>query len=77
MANPLRVTPVRVSADLMHSLLAVSYAKTPDQIVNANVAGFIHVTDVNMDLGEVTYLAPNTIPFPGRYLVAGNITMDL
>jgi polyribonucleotide 5'-hydroxyl-kinase len=76
-ANPLRVTPVKVGVELIHTLLAVSHANTPDQIINANVAGFVHVTDVNMATGEVTYLAPNTQPFPGRYLVAGNVTMSL
>eukprot|EP00884_Botryococcus_braunii_P021352 jgi/Botrbrau1/7900/Bobra.9_2s0073.1 len=76
-ANPLKVNPVKVGADLLHALLAVSYAKTPDQIVSSNVAGFIHVTDVSMETGEITYLAPNPVPFPGRYLVAGNIRMEL
>lgn len=33
-ANPLRVTPVNIDRDLLHMVLAVSYAKEPDQILS-------------------------------------------
>lgn len=33
-ANPLRVAPVNFDRDLLHVVLAVSYAQEPDQIVS-------------------------------------------
>ena len=33
-ANPLRVAPVNIDRDLLHVVLAVSYAQEPDQIVS-------------------------------------------
>mgnify|MGYP002775816197 len=32
-ADPTRVVPVTISHDLLHSVLAVSYAKEPDQLL--------------------------------------------
>ncbi|XP_044501396.1 uncharacterized protein LOC123222608 isoform X2 [Mangifera indica] len=31
-ANPLRLVPVNIDQDLLHSVLAISYAKEPDQL---------------------------------------------
>ncbi|KAL3680936.1 hypothetical protein R1sor_023892 [Riccia sorocarpa] len=47
-ADPTRVVPVTISRDLMHAVLAVSYAKDPEQLLSSNVAGFIYVTDVDI-----------------------------
>jgi polyribonucleotide 5'-hydroxyl-kinase len=71
-ADPLKITPVVVDSTLMQSLLAVSHAQTPDQLVHSNVAGFILVTEVDVTRGTVTYLSPTAGQLPGRYLLQGS-----
>lgn len=41
--DPLKVTHVPVATDLVQSVLAVSHAETPEQVLSSNVAGFILV----------------------------------
>ncbi|KAG7576018.1 Pre-mRNA cleavage complex subunit Clp1 C-terminal [Arabidopsis thaliana x Arabidopsis arenosa] len=74
-SNPLRVTPVNIDdRDLLHSVLAVSYAEEPDQIISSNVSGFVYVTEVNMQKKKITYLAPSPGTLPSKLLVAGSLT---
>ncbi|GBF95017.1 hypothetical protein Rsub_07518 [Raphidocelis subcapitata] len=72
-ADPLKVSPVAVGPELTHSLLAVSHAAAPDQLLASNVAGFVLVTGVDAARGTVTYLAPCGGPLPGRYLLVGSL----
>lgn len=72
-ADPLRVTPVPCGPDLLHALLAVSHAETPAELLTANVAGFVHVTDVDMQARRITYLAPCSGPLPGKLLLVGSV----
>jgi polyribonucleotide 5'-hydroxyl-kinase len=72
-ADPLRITPVVAGLDLMHSLVAVSHATVPDQILSYNVAGFLYISDVDVQQHTVTFLAPCPGPLPGKYLLTGNI----
>jgi len=71
-ADPLRITPVSASLDLVHAMLAVSHAVTPDQLLSVNVAGFVLITDVDIVHRTITYLAPCPGPLPGKYLIAGS-----
>ncbi|KDP45471.1 hypothetical protein JCGZ_09720 [Jatropha curcas] len=73
-ANPLRVTAVNIDRDLLHVVLAVSYAKEPDQIVSSNVAGFIYVTDIDLQRRKITYLTPTAGELPSKYLIMGTLT---
>lgn len=73
-ANPLRIVPVNVDQELLHLVLAVSYAKDADQIISSNVAGFIFVTDVDTQRKTITYLAPSPGMLPSKYLIAGTLT---
>ncbi|KAJ6421714.1 hypothetical protein OIU84_028991 [Salix udensis] len=73
-ANPLRVAPVNIDRDLLHVVLAVSYAQEPDQIVSSNVAGFIYVTDIDLQRRKITYLSPTAGELPSKYLVMGTLT---
>ncbi|KAH0890904.1 hypothetical protein HID58_053333 [Brassica napus] len=74
-SNPLRVTPVNIEErDLLHSILAVSYAEEPDQIVSSNVSGFVYVTEVDVLRKKITYLAPSPGALPSKILVAGSLT---
>jgi polyribonucleotide 5'-hydroxyl-kinase len=58
-------------------VLAVSHAATPDQILNANVAGFVVVKDVDTARGTVTLTTPSGGPLPGRYLLIGGMRTSL
>lgn len=62
-----------VTADLDQSLLAVSHAATPDQVLYSNIAGFVHVHQVDVKQNSVTVLLPTAAAMPGSYLLAGNI----
>ena len=76
-ADPLRVIPVSTSLDMMHSMLAVSHAATPDQLLSMNVAGFVLITDVDIVQRTITYLAPCPGALPGRYLIVGSFKVFL
>ncbi|KAL6754165.1 Pre-mRNA cleavage complex II protein Clp1-domain-containing protein [Haematococcus lacustris] len=75
--DPLKVTHVPATSELMQSVLAVSHATSPDQLLSANVAGFILIKEVDVARGTVTYLAPCPGPLPGRYLLAGSLRSAL
>ncbi len=73
MSDPLRLTALTATAELVQSLLAVSHAPMPDQVLSTNVAGFILVKDVDSAQGTVTYMSPCAGSLPGRYLVTGSL----
>ncbi|KAB2613926.1 CLP1-like protein [Pyrus ussuriensis x Pyrus communis] len=73
-ADPTRLAPVNINRDLLHTILAVSFAKEPDQIISSNVAGFVFVTDVDIQRKTITYLAPSVGELPSKYLTAGTVT---
>lgn len=73
-ADPTRVVAVNISRDLTHTVLAISYAKEPDEIISSNVAGFVFVTDINIERKTITYLAPAAGELPGKYLIVGTLT---
>ncbi|KAJ4700906.1 Protein CLP1-like [Melia azedarach] len=73
-ANPLRIVPVNIDKDLLHLVLAISYAKEADQIISSNVAGFIYVTDVDTQRKTITYLAPAAGELPSKNLIMGTLT---
>jgi hypothetical protein len=43
------------------------------QLLQSNVAGFVHVHDVNVEAGKITLLAPCPGQLPSAHLVAGDI----
>ncbi|KAF5735519.1 hypothetical protein HS088_TW15G01026 [Tripterygium wilfordii] len=73
-ADPLRLAPVDINRDMLHLVLAVSYAQEPDQILSSNVAGFIYVTDIDMQRRKLTYLSPAAGELPSKYLIVGSLT---
>eukprot|EP00249_Psilotum_nudum_P004229 c17772_g1_i1 orf=166-1518(+) len=72
-ADPTRVVPVTISHDLVHSVLAVSFAKELEQILTSNVAGFIYVTDIDIQRRKLTYVAPCPGPLPSNLLLTGSL----
>ncbi|XP_072961750.1 protein CLP1 homolog [Typha angustifolia] len=73
-ADPTRVVAVNINRDLLHQVLAVSYAKESDQIISSNVAGFIYVTDIDIQRKKITYLAPCAGELPSKLLIMGSLT---
>nr|CAB3446112.1 unnamed protein product [Digitaria exilis] len=73
-ADPTRLVAVNISTDMIHTVLAISYAKEPDEIISSNVAGFIHVTDVDIQRKKLTYIAPCPGDLPSRLLIASSLT---
>jgi len=72
-SDPMKPREVTPSTDLLHSILGVSHAQELDQILETNVAGFLYVTEVNLDKSTLTVLAPCPGPLPGKYLLLGNL----
>ncbi|EEF45009.1 cleavage/polyadenylation factor ia subunit clp1p, putative [Ricinus communis] len=73
-ADPLRVAAVNIDRDLLHVVLAVSYAQDPDKIVSSNVAGFIYITDIDLQRRKITYLTPTAGKLPSNNLIMGTLT---
>lgn len=74
LADPTRLVAVNVNRDLLHLVLAVSYAKEADQIISSNVAGFIYVTDIDIQRKKITFLAPCAGELPSKFLIIGTLT---
>jgi polyribonucleotide 5'-hydroxyl-kinase len=72
-AAALKVTSIPVTPDLEQALLAVSHAPVPEQLLTSNVAGFVHISSVDVATGRVELLVPTAAAMPGSYLVAGSI----
>ena len=77
-ADPLRVEPRPPGPDLLHSLLAVSHARDPADLLACNVAGFLYVTGVERDGAAYTVLAPRGGALPaGGLLLTGAVKVFL
>jgi len=72
-ADPLRLAPVAVTPELVNSLMAVSHAPTPAQVLASGAAGFVLCTAVDTARSTVTLLCPCGGALPGRYLIAGSL----
>ena len=71
--DTMKVTAVSITRELTHSLLAVCHCSDPAEILQCNVAGFIHVTEVDMQKGILTYLSPSPGQLPSSILLAGTV----
>ncbi len=76
---------VPVSLDLKNSILAVLHedssqhdnvqdlSQLPLELIDANIAGFLYVVEVDVDLGSITVLSPCPGIIPGTTLITGSI----
>jgi len=71
--DPVRLVETYPSSDLVHSVLAVAHAKSPETILESSVAGFLVVTEVNFDRHKITFLAPAPGLLPSKYLLLGSL----
>jgi len=67
------VTPT--SNQLLHHILAVSFAtdEQSDEVVRTNVAGYVCVTEVDIEKGKMTILSPQPGPLPKTLLILSDI----
>ncbi|GFT80079.1 protein CLP1 homolog [Nephila pilipes] len=70
------ILPVTISAELLHYILALSYADTPEVVMTTSVLGFICVTAVDMEKEILTVLSPQPSPLPKTFLLIGDITYN-
>ncbi|KFM02760.1 Polyribonucleotide 5'-hydroxyl-kinase Clp1, partial [Aptenodytes forsteri] len=77
--NQLKLVPVTPGRDMVHHLLSVSTADSPDDnISETSVAGFIVVTGVDLERQVFTVLSPAPRPLPKNFLLIMDIRfMDL
>lgn len=71
--KPNRLVRVDPTGELVNTLMGVSYAKTEEELPDANLAGFVHVVSVDAKRRLITLLAPSPGPLPGQYLLAGSV----
>jgi len=71
--NPTRLLKVTPSSEILHSVLGVSHARTQEAVLETNLAGFVYVTEVNLEKRKVTLLAPCPGPLPGKYVLVGSL----
>ena len=71
--DPMRVAPVIPSMSLVNAIVAVSHGKTQSDLLTSNVAGFIHIVEVDMNAKRFTYLSPNPGHLPNTNLIVGNV----
>ena len=62
-----------VSKDLLNHLLAVSFTSSPDELLITNVAGFVLVTDVNVEEQKINLLSPQPKPLPDTCFLLSDI----
>lgn len=63
--NKTKLVAVQPSQSLLHHILALSFADTPEEdVVTTNVTGFICVTNVDIERQTITILSPQPRPLP-------------
>ncbi|XP_062549505.1 protein CLP1 homolog [Armigeres subalbatus] len=72
--NFTKLVAVQPSLQLLHHILAVSFAESIEEnVIQSNVAGFICVTDVNMEKEVLTILSPQPRPLPQMILLVSDL----
>ncbi|CAN8233135.1 unnamed protein product [Cochlearia groenlandica] len=74
--NPMKITFVEICEHLVNNVLAISYAKQPNQIISSIVAGFVCITKVDMGEEIITYMSPSISDLPSKILVMGTLTWN-
>eukprot|EP00696_Hemimastix_kukwesjijk_P013292 gnl/Hemi2/26655_TR8946_c0_g2_i1.p1 gnl/Hemi2/26655_TR8946_c0_g2~~gnl/Hemi2/26655_TR8946_c0_g2_i1.p1 ORF type:complete len:425 (+),score=95.46 gnl/Hemi2/26655_TR8946_c0_g2_i1:71-1345(+) len=71
--DPCRLVRVNPGRDLLHSVLAVSHASRPEDLLMSNVAGFIYVSEVDVERQMFHVLTPCPGPLPSDKLLVGDL----
>jgi len=71
--DPLTLQEVSLSVELTHSILAITYADSPDTVLDSNIAGFLYVQEVDVQANRMTVLSPCPGALPGNFMLMGNV----
>jgi polyribonucleotide 5'-hydroxyl-kinase len=71
--DPNKARPVELDSNLLHAILAVSHAQTEEEVLDRNIAGFVHVQGIDVDQRKITLLCPQKGELPGKFLLMGGI----
>ncbi|XP_067010563.1 protein CLP1 homolog [Anabrus simplex] len=72
--NLTKLVSVACGPNLLHHILAVSFAaSTEDDVIRSNCAGFVCVTNVDMERQTITVLSPQPRPLPKTLLLVSDI----
>ncbi|KAK8942083.1 hypothetical protein KSP40_PGU000608 [Platanthera guangdongensis] len=77
-SDPTRVVVINIMPDLIHAILAISFAKELDQIISSNIAGFVFVSEIDFDSNasdskRITFLSPCPAELPSKMLISGTL----
>lgn len=61
------------SEDFSHHILGVSYSDDENRLLDENMAGFVHVSKVDVKKREFTLLTPSAQALPQPYLLTGSL----
>ncbi|XP_018321404.1 protein CLP1 homolog [Agrilus planipennis] len=65
-----KIVPITPNAAILHHILAVSYAKKEeDDLLLSHVAGFVCVTNIDMERQTLSVLSPQPKPLPNNILL--------
>jgi polyribonucleotide 5'-hydroxyl-kinase len=59
--------------EMRYSVIGVSFAKTVEALEASSIAGFLHVTEVDVKRKTLTVLAPNATALPSNFFLLGSV----
>jgi polyribonucleotide 5'-hydroxyl-kinase len=69
-----KLVAVTPNPGILHHLLAVSFSEgDDDEIISSHMAGFVCVTNVDMDRQTITLLSPQPKPLPNNILLLSEL----
>ncbi|PNF25313.1 CLP1-like protein [Cryptotermes secundus] len=72
--NLTKLVAVTPGPNLLHHILAVSFAASVEEdVIQSNIAGFVCVTNVDMERQSMTVLSPQPRPLPKTLLILSDI----
>lgn len=67
------LTKVGWSSSLLYTILAISFAQSEEELLTANVAGFLCLREIDMTRQEFTVLSPSPGSLPNNFLLLSEI----
>uniref|UniRef100_U5EVR2 Protein CLP1 homolog n=1 Tax=Corethrella appendiculata TaxID=1370023 RepID=U5EVR2_9DIPT len=71
--NFTKLVAIQPNHGLLHHILAVSFESSEENVIQTNIAGFICVTNVDMDRQVLTVLSPQPRPLPQTILLLSDL----
>lgn len=76
--HSLKLVPIQPGSQIVNKLFSLSMANSLEDVVDTNVAGFVIVTNVDLDRGMITVLSPCPRPLPKSILLQTDVhVLDL